>query len=496
MLAAARTVIAFGIILQAAGFAKFVATANYFGAGPALDAYYLGSVVPTFLVGISTGILQTGFVPVYVRTLARGDVTAARALCNMIITWTFLALSAIALLLTVTRGLVLPLLAQDMGLEGRRNLAAAFVWLVWTAPVNAVADAAALLLNAHGRFVAAAGAPVLNAIVGTLILVALRGDGIDALVWSLLAGLATQLAVVLFAVRLAGIRLRPEANLPAALPRVLGTVALPAVVSMILANVVPAFVQAVAARAGTGAVSAMGYAARLHNALVQAVILSVSAVLLPHFSRLLAEGKNTELRNTLERVFAGALLFAAAAFVLVAAGGQLIVRILLERGKFQAGDAHQVAEIWLALTAGLLGATWSIFLARLFQAQQRLWFVVALGGLSVVLNVGLAYSLLPRWGVVGIAIANAISYTVVMVIAHLRAGRILGPVLRQSSVVFLARAALANGAAYTAAVWLGTLLSFSPIALVAAQLAVVAAANIAVSSSRPLAISLRALVKI
>src|SRR5579862_3358855 len=46
MLAAARTVVGFGLILQAAGFGKLLVIANYFGAGPLLDAYYLGLVVP------------------------------------------------------------------------------------------------------------------------------------------------------------------------------------------------------------------------------------------------------------------------------------------------------------------------------------------------------------------------------------------------------------------------------------------------------------------
>jgi putative peptidoglycan lipid II flippase len=497
MLTAARTVVAFGITLQAAGFAKLLVTANYFGAGPVLDAYYLGAIVPTFLAGVSGGILQTGFVPAYVGALARGDEVHARTLGNTTLTWTALTLSVITLLLTLAQRWAVPLLAQDLGPEARRALSAAFVLLLWTAPINAVADAGALLLNAQGRFAAAAAAPLVNALVGTIVLLLLRREGIDALVWSLAAGLVSQAGIVLVAIRRAGIHLRPQLRLPKALPQLLGAVALPVVLSMVLGNFIPAFVQGAAARGGPGAVSAMGYASRLHNALVQAVVISVSTVLLPHFARLLAEGRRHELRATLERVFAAALLFSAAALALVAAGGPLMVRLLLERGHFSAGDAQLVARVWLALTFGLLGATWGISLARFFQAQRRLWFIFALGCISLVANVSLAFTLLPMWGVVGIALANSIAYTIVMLVCHAGVDRTLGRVLSRHSAAFVLRTVLANLAAYAVAVQLANFFGgMSIVGVIAGQLAIVAGANLLVARSAPLGLSLGALLRV
>jgi putative peptidoglycan lipid II flippase len=496
MLAAARTVIAFGIILQAAGFAKLLVIANYFGAGASLDAYYLGLVIPTFLTGVSGGILQTGIIPVYVRTRERGDATAAHRLGSVTLTWTALVLSAVAVMLTVTSSISVPLLARGVSLDTQQELESAFRLLVWTAPINGVADAAALLLNAEGRFAAAAAAPLLNALVGTIVLVASRGGPVSALVLSLLSGLLAQVLVVLLASRRAGIRLRPHLTLPVIPIYLFRTVALPVLLAMVLANLVPAFVQTVSARAGTGAISAMGYASRLHNSLVQAVVLSVSTVLLPHFARLLAQGKNTELRNTLERVFAATLLFSAAALVVVAAGGPLIVHTLLERGNFNSADAHLVANVWLALTAGLLGATWTIFLTRLFQAQRLVWLVFGLGCLSVVVNVSLAYAFLPLWGVVGVALANSVAYALIMWAGHARANRVLGRVLGVATLGFLARTIVANLAAYFAAVfWTSASAGMNPIATILGQLLLIATANILVARTAPLSVSLAALLR-
>jgi putative peptidoglycan lipid II flippase len=496
MIAAARTVVAFGVVLQIAGFVKLVVIADYFGACAVLDAYYLGLVIPTFLAGVSAGILQTGLVPAYVSARARGDDAIARTLGNVTLTWTAVALGAIAGLLTALRIVAVPLLSHETSPDTRAALQSAFALLVWTTPLAGLADGGALLLNAEGRFGAAASAPLLNAAVGTIVLVACRGRGIDALVWSLLAGLAAQALVVLVAMRGAGISLRPQFTLPVALPRMLGTFALPVLLSMVLVNLVPAFVQAVSARAGPGAVSAMGYASRLHNSLVQAVVMSVSVVLLPHFSRLIAEGKNIELRATLERVFAATLLFAAAALVLVASGGPAVVQMLLERGHFTSADAQLVARVWFALTAGLLGVTWSIFLTRLFQAQQLVWVIFMLGCVSVLANVALAYALLPMWGVMGVALANSVSYTMIAWLAHRRFDRTLGRLLGVNARGFIARTILANLLAYAGAVWWGNALgSLGPFAVITGQFLIVAAANLLVASTPPLGVPVIALLR-
>jgi len=182
----------------------------------------------------------------------------ARTLASVTLSWTVVALVAVAALLTALRSVALPLLSQNTGADTRAACTLHSRCFVWTAPLNAVADAGALLLNAEGRFAAAAGRTAVECARGVIVLVAWHGSGIDALVWSLLAGLAAQTLVVLIAVRGAGIRLRPGLILPATLPRMLGTVALPCCSALLLGNLIPAFVQIVSVRAGTGAISAIG----------------------------------------------------------------------------------------------------------------------------------------------------------------------------------------------------------------------------------------------
>ncbi len=497
MLRAARTVVVFGIVLQAAGVAKLLVVANYFGTGPRLDAYYLGLVIPTFAAAVLTGMLQTSFVPLYIRARSRAEDEVARNLASFALTWSALALGIVALAATLTRGAAMILLASDTSMQTRVELQAAFLPLLWMAPLTSMADCGAMLLNAEGRFAAAASAPLLNIVVGTLVLATSRNLGIYALVWSLLAGLTAQLVVVLLALRRAKIPLRLRVKFPFSIRGALTAVALPVLISGVLGNLIPAFIQLIAARAGVGAVSAMGYALRLHNAVVQAVVISVSVVLLPHFARLSAEGRTAELRQSLERVFAATLLFFAAAVVLVSASGSRVLGILLQRGSFTAADAQQVSGVWLALTIGLLGATWGIFLARLFQAQRQPWVIARLAIVSVVVNAILAFTFMPIWGVVGVAAASSLAYTIIMGLFHLRADRTLGRVLSGAALGFAVRAIVANAVAYCLAVWLGSLLEvYGSVSVVLAQMLVVATVNMLLARGAPLGIELHSLFKV
>src|SRR4029077_16586850 len=123
------------------------------------------------------------------------------------------------------------------------------------------------------------------------------------------------------------------------------------------------------------------------------------------------------------------LLFSAAAVVLVAAGGPAVIQLMLQRGSFTSADAQLVARVWLALTTGLLGATWGIFLARLFQAQRLPWVIATLACVSVVVNVALAFAFLSLWGVAGAALASSVAYTVIMLLFHIRSKRAVGHIL-------------------------------------------------------------------
>lgn len=494
---AARTVVSLGLLYQVAGLARLLVIARYFGAGPLLDAYYLGQVVPAFLIGLSTALLQTIFIPAYVEALARDDGTEATTIRNGSLTWTALLLGLAAAVIWVGEPLVLDVLWPGIDPAIQSGLRIAFGVLVWTTPLNGLIDAIGLTLNAEGRFTAAASAPLANVIVSVTVLILWPEKGLDALMISLFAGLAAQAVVLILAATGAGIRLLPRLNIGSAFAASAVAIGLPIFIFSVLTNAIPAFIQIVAARAGPGAVSALGYANRLQQSVLQAIVMSVSIVLLPHFARLVAERRDEELRATLRRVFAAATVFSFATVAFIAVGGESTVDFLMQRGRFTAADGHLVSSLWLALTVGLLGTTWTIFLTRLFQAKQLPWVITQLSVLSVAMNVIFALVLFPRYGVEGVALANSIAYTVLMAASHIRALRFLKRLLDGTTRSFVLLAFVANAAAYVGAMaWQALVKGDSPLLGIAGQVAIIAGCNIFVLRRPPLGLSARALLRI
>lgn len=493
MFSAARTVVTFGIVFQVAGLGKLLIIARYFGAGPVLDAYYLGLVIPTFLVGLSASLLHIGFVPQYIEARARQDNTAAERIRNDALTYTALALGLAAAIIGVAEKPIMALFWPDIDPAMRANLFVAFGMLMWTAPINGFIGGVGLLLNAEGRFVAAAGAPLINLILSAVVIVLWPDKSLGVLMWSLFIGLLAQVLLLDFALRRAGIRFIPRITSNPVSAPVLLSIGFPVLLASIPGNLIPAFMQVIAARAGPGAVSAFGYASRLQTSLVQAIVMSVSMILLPHFSRLLTEGKQDELRKSLNRVLAATTVFYFAALTFVATAGPMTVELLLQRGRFTAADGRLVSEVWLALTAGLLGATWGIFLVRLFQAKKLPWVITTLGFLSVGLNVALSLVLIGRLGIVGVALANALAYTVVMILLHVLASRTVERFIDRTTVGFVAVALLVNLAAGLGAVFWGNALTRqSHILIVFGQAAIILLCNLLVLRRRPLSLSPKA----
>lgn len=493
MFSAARTVVALGLVFQIAGLGKLLIIARYFGAGPVLDAYYLGLVIPTFLAGLSASFLHIGFVPQYIEARAREDNAAAGKIRNDALTLTALALGLAAVIAGIAEKPVMALLWPSIDPVIRANLVASFTILMWTAPINGFIGAVGLLLNAEGRFVAAAGAPLINLIVSTILIILWPEKSIGVLMWSLFAGLFAQMLLLALALRGGGIAFVPRLSLPPGLGRSMLSLGLPVLLASISGNAIPAFMQVIAARAGSGAVSAFGYASRLQTSVLQAIVISVSVILLPHFARLLAEGKQEELRTSLNRVLAATTVFYFAAVAFVVTGGQLTVEVLLQRGRFTAADGRLVSDLWLALTTGLLGATWGIFLARLFQAKKRPWLITNLGFVSVGLNVVLSLVLMRSFGIVGVAVANSIAYTAIMMLFHAFASRGMERFISRTTVGFVVVALFVNlGAGCGAVLWRNALAPRSHILVVSGQAAIILCCNLWVLRRRPLCLSPKA----
>jgi putative peptidoglycan lipid II flippase len=183
-------------------------------------------------------------------------------------------------------------------------------------------------------------------------------------------------------------------------PRVLGlaTVQLNFLVETILASGL-----------GTGAVSALNYAWRVMLLPQGVVAQSVAIAAFPTFSDQYARGQLDHLRSALSATLRVILFIAIPAAI-----GMLVLRVpliqlLFERGQFQDTSTELVATALGFYALGLIGHSGIEILTRAFYGMHDTRTPVALGVVSLLVNLGLSLALINVLGIAGLALANTIA---------------------------------------------------------------------------------------
>lgn len=431
------------------GFVREILIAAFMGVGPVTEAFYVAFSLPNmFRRFFAEGAFNTAFVPMFSKKLEAGEdpLTFARD--------AFAGLATVLIVLTLVAQLAMPwfVLAMAGGFAGdvRFELAVDFGRIAF-GYILFISLAALLsgLLNATGRFAAAAAAPILlNVILITLLVVAdsgviseavigvaaLPGDDLTGLhegtllVWGILLAGVAQVALVWFAAARAGFRLTPR--LPRLTPdmRQLAIIMLPAMlaggvvqINLLVGRQVASFFD--------GAIAWLSFADRIYQLPLGVVGIAIGVVLLPDLSRRLRAGDGEGGRYALSRAGEISLALTIPAAVALVVIPVPLVSVLFERGAFGAEDTAATALALAAYGLGLPAFVMQKVLQPLYFAREDTKTPFRYALIAMIINavvaIGLAYSI----GFIGAALGTSIAGWA-MVWLLLRGKRGMGEVAR------------------------------------------------------------------
>ncbi|MDW6020967.1 lipid II flippase MurJ [Mesorhizobium sp. BAC0120] len=377
MLRSVRTVTLLGVAVQFAAFARTAIIAASLGASLDVDAYNIGLIAPTFVSTVIGSWVQVSFVGRYTSLVTLGDERLAAAyrtrMLAIVLTLAAIFASLCFLLPQTILALFMPGIAPGLLATSVDALQVAG----WTMLPIILADFIGLILNCHGRFLAAAMAPLFNALVSVAALLLWPTSGLSSLVWTLLLGSVAQLLVVSAA--LLQLKLRYPIDTRAAKGEVRRTLvlALPLLPAVMLSNAMAPMIQFRAAELGEGAVAVFGYAMRLHWALMQVLVMGLGTVLLPHFAALVSRNEKDEIVSLLRRLARVGMLVTLCLSAVIILMGNAIVDTLLGRGAFDSALGIQVAQIWAVLSLSLFPFAFGTFIAKLGQAMRQVSIILA-----------------------------------------------------------------------------------------------------------------------
>ncbi|MCL4109761.1 UNVERIFIED_CONTAM: hypothetical protein GTU68_018488 [Idotea baltica] len=382
----------------------------FLGTGPLYEAYIVAFRLPNlFRRFFAEGAFNMAFIPMFSKRLESGEDPAGFARDAMS------ALAGLLIVLTLIAQLIMPWLiyAIASGYEGEKfDLSVEFGRIAF--PYILFISLAALLsgvLNATGRFAAAAAAPVLLNIlfiIAMLLAIQTGGDIARWLVWAIPVAGVAQFALVWIAASRAGFRLSPR--WPRLTPEVkrLAIIAAPAA----LAGGVVQINLVVGQQVASYFPQAVGWlftADRLYQLPLGVVGIAIGVVLLPDLSRRLKADDDAGARHALSRAGEMALILTVPSAVALFVIPLPLVSVLFERGAFTSADAAATALAVSIYGLGLPAFVLQKVLQPLYFAREDTKTPFKYALISLVVNAVLAVGLAPFIGWIAAAIATSIA---------------------------------------------------------------------------------------
>ncbi|KKB76174.1 hypothetical protein VW29_20720 [Devosia limi DSM 17137] len=406
------------LLSRVAGFLRDALMAAVLGIGPTADAFNAAFRFPNLFRRLfAEGAFNTAFVPMFSTALETEGAESAKALAGRIMSWLVAAILVVTVLAEIFMPQLMRLFVPGFANDPQKFELTVFLTRIMFPYLACMSLMAAYgaILNSLDRFFAAAFAPVLLNIVNIAVLVPLAiltlENPADVAFWMAIAALAggvAQLALVYLAIRRAGFV--PRLSWPHfdSEVRRFWILAIPAIIAGGITQI-NIFVGTVIASGADSAIAIISNADRLYQLPLGIIGIAIGTVLLPELSRHLGAGREAEARATQSQSLLLSMLFSLPAAAALIAIPEPIVRVLFERGAFDANATVQVADTLIAFAVGLPAFVLIRVLQPGYFSRKDTKTPTIFAGISVVVNIAASLLLFPSLQHVGIALATSIS---------------------------------------------------------------------------------------
>lgn len=398
-------------ISRVSGFIRDILIAAWLGTGPVAEAFLIALSLPNmFRRFFAEGAFNTAFVPIFSKKLedrADAERFAAQA---------FSGLFTVVLILTALAMIAMPGLVWLMasGFAGDERFALAVEYGRITFPYILLISLASMIsgvLNANGRFTAAAAAPVL---LNLLFIVAMglgRWLGWDlglTLAWATPLTGISQLGLVWWDAHRNGWTFWPRHPRFSPDMRRLLAVALPAAFAGGVVQLNLLIGRQVGSRF-EGAIGWLAFSDRLYQLPLGVVGAAVAVVLLPELARRLRAEDHAGGQSAYSRATEFGLFLTLPAAFAIAVIAEPMVATLFERGEFTAHDTSQTAKALIVYALGLPAFVLQKILQPLYFAREDTRTPFRFAAMSMVVNAVVAFGLMSMIGFLAAAIGTTVA---------------------------------------------------------------------------------------
>jgi putative peptidoglycan lipid II flippase len=403
-----------------------------FGLSAELDVFNAANNLPDLLFAlISGGALAIAFIPILSETLAKKGRDSSWKLFSQIANLAFIMTAVMALIIAVFAE---PLVAWELGIApgftpDQQGLAVQLMRLNLVATlIFSISGLVMAGLQANQHFLLPAMAPLVydgGKIFGAVILapdVGYRiagiqlpglGLGIHGLVYGVIIGAALHLLIQvpgLFKFKFkwfASLSVRDEGVRKVL--RLMG----PRLVSMVFIQLIFLAQDNLASRLEVGSVTALSFGWWIQQVPQTMIGTAIATALLPTLSDHLAAGENLAFKNTIERSLKVMIALSLPIAVILSLTSLPLIQTAFG---FSLDDSQMILWAAQAFLIGLLGHNVVELGVRSFYAKQNARIPMAVSATGFFIFLGLSIPFMSWLSFAGIALANALSYSIQAVV--------------------------------------------------------------------------------
>lgn len=408
------------VVSKVTGLLRDIVFAYYFGAGAQMDVFNVAYRIPNFIaVLFGEGVFSQALVPIlseYRRNRTREEIKQfLRKMMGNI----FLVVAMVVLIAVVLSPLIVKIFAPGFTKDYdsfKLTVTMLRIMLPCIVCLSFVAFSSSIL-NAHDQFGIPAFTPIilnLSLIGGAVLISPYFLQPIVALAWGVLLGGIFQFLFQLPFLKHLGLLVKPQILwwddevkkvLKLMLPAILGVsvVQLNFLINNFLASFLP-----------KGSITWLSYANRLVSFPAGLFGVTMATVLLPYLSRKYAERSVEEFSKVLDQALKLLLTIAIPATIglMLLAGPVVITIFWVKGGQFNNFDAFMVKKSLFVFALGIPAFMVTKLLASSFYSRQDISTPARIAIASLIINVGLALSLITWLKHVGLALASVMASSV------------------------------------------------------------------------------------
>lgn len=440
----AVALIVISLVCKLIGMLRDIVLSYYYGTTATTDAYMIAVSVPTLIFYFVGHSISTAYLPMFNQIRKQKGEGKALDYTNNLTCICLIIVTVLVAALLIFTGPILKLFApgfdkDTMALTIRlvRLCAASLYFMtlvsIWTG-----------YLQANSSF-AVPGAISLarNSIIIASIVAAAR-FGIGYLGIGLLLAYVAECALLLpFAIKA---KYRPKLTVRFREKEVSETLylVLPILVGVGVSQINKMIDKSIASTMTDGAVSALGYASVINNAVQEILVTGVITILFAHCAELVAKGQHEKVKSRLSSTIdmLAFLLLPATAGVIVLA--REIVSIIFLRGSFDATSLRLTTGALRLYSCGITFLAVRDTLVKLFYAYKDTKTTTITSIIAIAINIGLNFLLSHFFGINGLAAATSIAAAIQCITLYILLRRKIGDFGFKNSTVNLLKSVVAS----------------------------------------------------